>query len=275
MMNTFHDISATALLTLGCHALDASQSHPVLNDQKAIETAQWLNKHAGLKVPGKINRKLVTTIALRACKYDQVAAAFISKYPNASIVNIGCGFDNRFERLAIKSGHFFDLDLPDVISIRQRMVTNSERHKLISTSVFDENWMKKIPKSPVLFLAEGVFMYCKKTEVQQLLIDLGKHFGNYDIFFEVFSSAWTEGWRGRLTRLKLSKQLKFGPAASFTFGLRDSREPERWDEHLTFMSDWSALETNHPNLGVLRHFRNFDLFRNMQYSVYYRYHSMV
>lgn len=270
-MNLINDISATALLTLKCHAVDAESGQPILKNQEAISRIQWLSSEGHMSVPEKVNRKLVTHIVLRAKKYDDVALDFISRNPHGIIVNVGCGFDNRFDRLTSKPGTFFDLDLPEVISIKNNLVSESDQYRLISSSVFNKNWINKIQDQPVLLLAEGVFMYCHKGQVQTLLKDLGSRFGKYELFFEVFNFKWLEGWRKHAVEKKLKKQLKFGDDASFNLGLSNSDELESWDTHLKFTKDWSYLDTNHPSLGILRLFRHLKLFRNMQYSVHYKY----
>jgi O-methyltransferase involved in polyketide biosynthesis len=102
-----NDISETAFLTLQCHSIDAQSAHPILNDRSSLETLNILKEYFS-KSPSSLQKKifqnrvkssLVKHIVLRAKKYDSYITEFISKYPNSSVVNIGCGLDNRFERI--------------------------------------------------------------------------------------------------------------------------------------------------------------------------------
>ena len=270
-MSKINDISATALLTLQCHALDAKSKDPILNNEEAANRVQKLSQLLNQSFSGRIKQNLVTHIALRAKQYDQVARDFLKKHPKGIVVNIGCGFDNRFERIDNGQLTYFDLDLPDVIHLKEKIVKPASNYHLIARSVFETEWIKEIPEGPLLFLAEGVFMYCQEAEIRELFANLGKHFDSYEIFFEVFNAQWTTGWKKKMTEFKLKKQLHFGKDASFSFGLNHSEELENWGVGLKFIKDWSYLDSEHPALGGMSFFRRFDLFRKMQWSVYYQF----
>ena len=44
----------------------------------------------------------------------------ISKNPDTVVINMGAGFDNRFERVDNGQIRWFDLDLPDSIAVRKK-----------------------------------------------------------------------------------------------------------------------------------------------------------
>ena len=55
------------------------------------------------------------------------------------IVHIGCGFDSRFERVDNGQVEWYDLDLPDVIKLRRKLIGDEgNRYHLIDCSVFDD-----------------------------------------------------------------------------------------------------------------------------------------
>ena len=269
-----NDISATALTTISCHVADAKSSAPLLDDQSAIRIFEIIQKKNPLiNTLIRPKKSLVTHICLRAKKYDEVARFFSIQNPGANIINIGCGFDNRFERIDDGKMHFYDLDLPEVISIKSQLFPESDRYQQIASSVFDTAWMWAIPHRPTLLLAEGVFMYFPEQQIQDLFANLKQHLAPCEIFFEVFNAKWLTGWRKKSVEKKLRKQLKFGKDAGFHFGIPDSESLSAWDEDYQFLADWSYLDSNHPRLGVLRLFRKWDLFRKMQWSVHYGIHG--
>jgi O-methyltransferase involved in polyketide biosynthesis len=124
-----NDISETAFLTLQCHALDAQSPRPFLNDVSAIRTMDIL-KACFLEsdrllykrlLKDKVKSNLVAHTALRAKKYDSYIRNFLDRFPDAAVINIGCGLDNRFERVDNGRVTFYDLDLPDIINIKRQI----------------------------------------------------------------------------------------------------------------------------------------------------------
>lgn len=267
-----NDISATALTTLKCHDMDAKSEHPILGDLSAGKVLEHIRtNYRVLGNDSDPKKSLVTHIALRAKYYDSVVREFIEKHPRATVVNIGCGLDNRFSRIDNGAVAFYDLDLPDIINIKKEILRENNRYHHISGSVFETGWINKIDSDqPVLFLAEGVFMYCKEEDVKHLFHELIEKFENFDFLFEVFNSKWLNGWRRKVVEKKLSKELNFGSGAMFQFGIRDSNALEAWNPKLKLIKDWSYLDTNHPSIGPIRYFRTFESIRKMQWSVYYQ-----
>lgn len=266
-----NSISKTALTTFMCHVLDAQSSKPILEDLESISMFNTLQKiNPDILLPRRPSNQLITHIALRAKKYDDVAREFISRHPDGTVLNVGGGFDNRFSRIDNGRMRFIEIDLPDVLDIKAGLVDANHRYIMCAQSVFDYTWIEQLPPEPVLLLAEGVFMYCDEKDIRNLFVNLMNATSQLEIFAEVFNSSWLSGWRKNLIELKLKKQLGFAEDARFTFGLKSYDEMESWDPRMKFIGEWSYLDSNHPKLGVLRMYRKINLFRLMQYSVHYK-----
>jgi len=273
-----NDISETAFLTLQCHALDAKSPRPFLNDQGAIRTMEILKagfasseKRLHRKLfENKIKSSLVTHIALRAKRYDQYIRTFLARYPEAAVVNIGCGLDQRFERVDNGKIRFFDLDLPDIINIKKQIFPEKERYTQISGSVFDLGWISQIPGDHVILVAEGVFMYFREEDVKMLFANLQEQLTDPEIVFEVFSSRWLRGWRKRIMEFKLKKELKLGKGTTFQFGIPDSDAIETWDPGMQLIDDWSYLDSSEMEGFLLKRMSRNDRIRKLQWTVHYR-----
>lgn len=273
-----NDISETAFLTLQCHALDTQSKSPLLNDLSSVKTLEMLKKYFSESdnvlhnklFEDKIKSNLITHTALRAKKYDNYILSFLDKYPNSTIVNIGCGLDNRFERTDNGSITFFDLDLPDIMNIKKQIFPEKDRYFQISQSVFDFNWIDKITNKHVMLVAEGVFMYCDKQDVEKLFLTLQEKLPNSEIVCEVFNSKWLKGWRKKMMEFKLKKELKLGEGTTFQFGISDSNEIESWNQGLNLIDDWSYIDSDELNSSILKLFRKNDSFRKIQWTVHYK-----
>ncbi|HKJ78124.1 MAG TPA: class I SAM-dependent methyltransferase [Prolixibacteraceae bacterium] len=271
MNSKIGQVAQTAFLTLQCHALDARSNHPILNDVESTEILEALKEKTGLSDFGssRIKKSLINHIALRARQYDLFAKCFIEKFPDAAVVNIGCGLDNRFKRIDNGKIHFYDLDFPDIISIKEKIIPPTSRYRQFAQSVFDFEWIKEIDREHVFLLAEGVFMYCEPTDVKNLFHELHKRFSNPEIVFEVFNSKWLTGWRGKMMAFRMKKELKLGEETVFKFGIADSDEIESWDSNYRLVLDWSYLDEEEANFPFKNLFRNMDALRKVLWPVHY------
>jgi len=260
-----NDISNTALVTLKCHIQDAQKDVSILNDKSSLNVLEFLNTHLDEKGKSILNKEVKKNLekhtALRAKKYDDYVLQFLQKHPEASIVNIGCGLDNRFERIDNGKCLFLDLDFQDIIEIKKQIFPATKRYMQIGQSVFDFSWMDSVRNKPILLLAEGVFMYCHESDVKSLFQEIHTRIPGTKMVFEVFSSKWLKGWKKWIVDLKIRKQLKFGKDAYFKFGIADSREIESWSAHYKLIEDWSYFDAVKPNAK--------DYLRKIQWTVYY------
>ena len=274
------DVAATSFLTLYCHAIESQSKNPILDDPKAVEITQELNKILSDSnnkldqdlVKGKLKKVMVTHIAIRAKQYDKYVRDFLEKSPDGVVVNIGCGLDSRFLRVDNGRVIYYDLDMPEVIEIKKQFFEENERYHFISSSVLDHDWMSIVAKheGPFLFMAEGVFMYLHQEDVQSLILTLQSEFSGSELVCEVFNSLWLKKPLKKIMDFKMQKELHLGKDATFHFGIRDSKEMEEWHEGIEFLDDWSYFDSQEKKLGVLKMFRNIEFIRKTQWTIHYR-----
>ncbi len=278
---TLSDVAETALLTFYCHAIESQSPQPLINDAKAVAISQKLNPLLA-KSPskllrnlsqGKLRDELVVHITLRAKRYDEYALAFLKAHPDGVIVNLACGLDSRFERIDNGKLVFYDLDLPEMIAFKRQFYKETERYHMLSSDVLDHAWMEKVTqagKRPVLFLAEGLFMYLQPQAVKELVLALQKHFPGSELVCEVVTAMFARKPWNVLTSLKMQRQLKLGKGAIFTFGVRNHLEMASWHQGIQFLDDWSYFDTKHPRLGWVGTLGKIKILRTVQYTLHYK-----
>ena len=192
------DVASTSLVTLYCRAIESQTRNPILSDPKAVEVVETLNQalsgsrdtlHRKL-VSGKLEHILVMSIAIRAKRYDEYVRRFLARTPHAVVVNIGCGLDTRFWRIDNGQVRFYDLDLPEVVTVKKHFFQENERYHFISSSVLDDEWITSLrqqEQGPFLFVAEGVFMYLYEEDVKSFVVTLQSHFPGSELVCEVVS----------------------------------------------------------------------------------------
>ena len=100
---------------------------------------------------------------------------YLKKYPEATIVNLGCGLDETGKTCDNGICSIVNIDFPDTIEIRKKLIAEQNREKNIACDLKDYTWMKEIDDSKgVIFFAAGVFHYFKMDEVKELVLELAK-----------------------------------------------------------------------------------------------------
>ena len=109
----------------------------------------------------------------------------LEKYPEATIVNLGCGLDDTGKACDNGFCHIVNIDFPDIIEIRKQLITEQDREKNIACDLKDYSWMEKIDASKGLILfAAGVFHYFKMDEVKELVLELAKRYTGGCLVFD-------------------------------------------------------------------------------------------
>ena len=126
---------------------------------------------------------------------------YLKKYPKASVVNLGCGLDETGKACDNGFCNIINVDFPDIIQVRERLVVSQERERNIACDLKDYSWIDEVDGSNgAIFFAAGVFYYFERNEVKSLVLELLKRYPKGCL---VFDSV------GKLAlKLMMSKVLK-------------------------------------------------------------------
>ena len=95
---------------------------------------------------------------------------YLKNHPKAAVVNLGCGLDCTGRACDNGSCKIYNLDYPDVIAVRNEMLSAGEREKHIPCDLNDTEWFTKIDASNgAVFFASGVFYYFLTAHVQAMV----------------------------------------------------------------------------------------------------------
>ena len=82
--------------------------------------------------------------AVRSNNIDEYIKKFLNTAPNSIVVNLGCGLETSFYRLDNGLALWYEVDLPEVIELREYLLGKNERDISIAASIFDKNWLNII-----------------------------------------------------------------------------------------------------------------------------------
>jgi methyltransferase (TIGR00027 family) len=278
------DVANTALLTAFCRALENRRPQPLLEDRPITAIVDRLapilarspHKLHRRLAAGKLRDDMIVHIALRARQYDAYARDFLARHPDGWIVNLGCGLDTRFWRIdepGKRAIRLFDLDLPEMIALKREFVGETDRYRMIASSALDRGWMDRVAEeaagAPLLFLAEGLFMYLPQAEVEALVVALHDRFSGSELVFETVNRRWLRPAMRWMVRVKMRLELGLGPDTEYRFGIADGREPEAWSPGIRLLEEWVYLDVDEPRIGAIRRLRGLDVMRRTQWTVRY------
>jgi methyltransferase (TIGR00027 family) len=220
----------TNLVTLYLRAYESRSERPVLGDHDAAAAVDRIdydfNRIRRSSFPAS-NQYLV---ALRAKQLDDWCTAYLRCQPDAVVLHLGCGLDGRAFRLEVPSSVlWFDVDQPGVIELRRKLYDDTDRYRMIGSSVTDPGWLEQVrPGRPTLVVAEGLLMYLNEDEVRQLLARLTDRFDGGEMLFDTLSAL-----APLLSRLLTRGIIKWG--------VRDAADLQRWNPKLRLLERSPAL----------------------------------
>ena len=151
---------------------------------------------------------------------------YLNTHPGAAVVNLGCGLDNTGRACDNGRCSIWNIDLPDVIELRDRLLPPGEREKNLAFDLKDPRWMDAVradPEDGAVLFAAGVFYYFTTEEVKSLTIDIAKRFPGGRLVFDAAGQ--------RAVRLMLKtwvKQAGIRDVGAY-FSVKDAKgELESW-----------------------------------------------
>jgi len=124
-------------------------------------------------------------VAMRQNDLAYEVKDYLKDHPNAAVVNLGCGLDQTGENCDNGSCLIYNLDMPDVIAIREKLLPAGERVSNIAADLNDISWFDRIDASGgAVFFAAGVFYYFLKDQIQKLFNAMAERFPGGKLVFD-------------------------------------------------------------------------------------------
>ena len=259
-------VSETLLLPLYIRAMESQRPDALIKDDKAVALIKELNPDASWIKKMRVDEDDKVGLVLRNREFDRYARDFLARHSQAVVVHIGCGLDSRFERVDDGTVEWYDLDLPEVIELRKKLIGGErERYHFLSCSVFDDEWLNTVSlhhQRPFLFLAEGVLIYFEEAQVKSLFLTVRDHFPGAELVCDAFSPYMV--W---LNNLRISR-TKIG--ARYQWKLKRGKDPEKWGNDITLLNEWFYFSRPEPRLAHARWMRYITLLAKASGIFHYR-----
>ncbi len=127
---------------------------------------------------------------------------YLKNHPEAAVINLGCGLDDTFSRVDNGRCRGYNLDMPDVIAVRNDLLPAGEREENLGCDLNDHRWMDRIDASRgAVFFASGVFCYFETEAVKALFREMAARFPGAVLVFDscnrrgakMMTKTWLKG----------------------------------------------------------------------------------
>lgn len=173
-------------------------------------------------------------VAMRQSDLAWEVRDYLKARPKAAVVNLGCSLDNTGRACDNGRCRIYNVDLPNVIEMRNRLLPAGDREQNLALNLKDPDWLEAIDAEPAdgtILLAAGVFCYFKTEEVKALTIRMAQRFPGGRLVFDAAGKTAV-----RLMLKTWIKQAGIKNVGAY-FCVRDAkREMEPWSPLLSVSS---------------------------------------
>ena len=201
-------VPETMLQTVYARAKE-SGGRGAIHDAKAEELIERLDYDFSLADKDTAMR---SGVIARTIVLDRLTKAWLASQPGAVVVNIACGLDTRCYRMSGYS-HWYNLDLPETIAVRERLLPESGNVSQIAMSAMDD-WGGEIKdqNAPVLIIIEGLTMYLAVSDIKRIFSVISNRFSKATVFVETMNPMIVKRFK--------EKSIE-GSNAKFTWGVKN------------------------------------------------------
>ncbi len=171
-------------------------------------------------------------------QYDLICEVkdYLQEHPKAAVINLGCGLDDSFSKADNGQCKGYNLDLPDVITIRNELLPAGEREINVPCNLNDFSWMDRInAENGAVFFAAGVFYYFKTEEVKTLFAAMASRFPGAVLAFDSCNERGA-----KMMRKTWLKEAGIADVRAF-FSLEDPDELKGWSKEFASVSSKSYM----------------------------------
>ena len=161
---------------------------------------------------------------------------YLKTHPRAAVVNLGCGLDDTFRKCDNGLCRGYNIDMPDVIAVRDEILPAGEREINLGCDLNDDGWMDRIDGAEgAVFYATGVFYYFKKEDVRALFQKIAARFPGAVLAFDACNR--------RGAKMMTKTWLKEAGIADVNayFSLEDVSELKRWSADFASVTSRSYM----------------------------------
>lgn len=216
-MNKLEGVANTLFVPLVARIKISKKFPKYFMDEKALELELFLPEGAD---KGSSEYSNMASVA-RYYNMDKTVVLFAKRHAECNIVYLGAGLDTAYDRLNGKftrrTLHWYQIDLPEVIDVRRKVLGQRVNETLIAGDMFKLEWAKEIDNTlPTLLVVSGVFQYFHKEDIIAFIQECGRAFSHGEMLFDATSESGLKFTNWFIKRTGNASAIMY-------FGINDSK----------------------------------------------------
>ena len=251
---TLTGVPETMLQTLYARAKE-SRGRGAIHDSKAEEIVGRLDYDFSL---ADSDAPMHSGVIARTIVLDRLVEKWLAANPGAAVVNIACGLDTRCYRMQGYS-HWYNLDLPETIAVREKLLTESGAVSQLAMSAMDD-WGAEIEERgvPALIIIEGLTMYLSESDVRRIFSVIAGRFQSATVFVETMNPMVVKSFK--------EKSID-ASSAKFTWGVKNGKTLAELLPDFRFVEEHSLTEGMAEFVPVYRVLDKLPAVRNISNKI--------
>lgn len=186
-------VQETLVIPLFSRKLSTELYSDFFTDNNAVKLMEKLDYDFGdveKRTGSIVERYGALEVAARQKAFIYETKEYLKKHPYASVVNLGCGLDQSTEVCDNGTCRIYNVDFPDIIEIRNKLIPAKERTENIGTDINDPSWYEKVEReNGAVFFGSGVFYYFTREEMEKLVNSMAEYFHDGTMVFDIAGKA--------------------------------------------------------------------------------------
>ncbi len=205
---TLSGVPETMLQTVYARAKE-TKTRGAITDNKAVEIIDRLDYDFSM---ADKDAAMHSGVIARTIVLDKLVKTYLAGHGGAVVENIACGLDTRCYCMKGYS-HWYNLDLPETIAVREKLLPESGNISQIAMSAMDD-WGGEITETStdVLVIIEGLTMYLSESDVKRIFDVIAARFDRATVLVETMNPMVVKRFKEK--SIEASK-------AKFTWGAKN------------------------------------------------------
>ena len=165
--NLLNGVENTLYIPLAARIYVSEKFPKFFYDEKALSLKQYIPTNS---IANNTTEYFYMASVCRQQTIDKKIVKFLEENNQSNVVFLGAGLETAYNRINNIKSSFYQVDLPDVINIRKRVLGNADNERLISGNMFTFEWIRELDTSlSTMIVVSGVYQYFDKSKIIEMI----------------------------------------------------------------------------------------------------------
>lgn len=184
--NTLKGVEDTLYIPLVARIYASKKFPEFFYDEKALSLEKYIPANY---INENTTEYFYMASVCRQYMIDKKIKNFIETHNLCNIIFLGVGLETAFNRIGNKQGVFYQVDLPNVIEVRKKVLGSADNETLISGDMFTLDWIKEVDVSlPTMVVVSGVYQYFKEEKIISMIKQMKDNIPKGELVFDATNS---------------------------------------------------------------------------------------